>query len=271
MLLLCVTIGSALKNRIFKRELLSLLAVLTTVGEIFLPHFFWLISMTITQNATRHYHHRRRSQQSSWSRHFFLAALLFTLCLAAFIRKSPETENINPFFGHLPPLAMEGGDPYVRALMRTISASESNGKNPYILLYGGQHIHDLSTHPNTCIPIKTKVNQGLCSTAAGRYQFLTKTWHEKAALYHPLRSQGQNNYRFESKYQDVVTYLWLNDQQQWQMNIAKELRQGHLEKVLKRLSGTWTSLGYGIENNRMTASLPTIYQKLLAEELAKAN
>jgi nickel/cobalt tolerance cation efflux system protein len=54
------------------------------------------------------------------------------------------------------------------------------------------------------------------------------------------------------------------------MNIAKELRQGHLEKVLKRLSGTWTSLGYGIENNRMTASLPTIYQKLLAEELERS-
>jgi nickel/cobalt tolerance cation efflux system protein len=198
--------------------------------------------------------------------------LALVICTSIAIKNRPEQTPIShPVFGHLSPLAMEGGDPYIRALMRTISASESNAENPYVLLYGGQHTHDLSVHPNTCIPIKTDINQGHCSTAAGRYQFLTKTWHEKAVLYHPLRSQGQNNYRFESKYQDVVTYLWLNDQQQWQMNIAKELRQGHLEKVLKRLSGTWTSLGYGIENNRMTASLPTIYQKLLAEELAKAN
>jgi nickel/cobalt tolerance cation efflux system protein len=246
LLLLCVTIGSALKNRIFKRELLSLLAVLTTVGEIFLPHFFWLISMTITQNTTRHYHHRRRSQQSSWSRHFFLATLLFTLCLAAFIRKSPETENINSFFGHLPSLAMEGGDPFIRALMRTISASESNAKNPYVLLYGGQHTHDLSRHPNACIAIKTDVNQGHCSTAAGRYQFLTKTWREKAVLYHPQRQVGKRNYSFDPESQNLVTYRWLTDKNHWGMDLSAQLQRENIKPVLKKLSGTWTSLGYGI-------------------------
>jgi muramidase (phage lysozyme) len=37
--------------------------------------------------------------------------------------------------------------------------------------------------------------------------------------------------------------------------------------VLRRLSGTWTSLGYGIESNTMTARLPRIYQEILQEEL----
>ena len=36
------------------------------------------------------------------------------------------------------PLVMEGGDPYLRALMRTISASESNVMRPYHVLYGGE-------------------------------------------------------------------------------------------------------------------------------------
>ena len=39
--------------------------------------------------------------------------------------------------GHPQPLVMEGGDPYIRALMRTISAAESNTSDPYHVLYGG--------------------------------------------------------------------------------------------------------------------------------------
>ena len=37
----------------------------------------------------------------------------------------------------VPPLTMEGGNPYLRALMRTISFSESNYQNPYYVIYGG--------------------------------------------------------------------------------------------------------------------------------------
>jgi muramidase (phage lysozyme) len=39
---------------------------------------------------------------------------------------------------------------------------------------------------------------------------------------------------------------------------------------LQRLSGTWTSLGYGIEDNAMTGYLPEVYQRMLKEELQKA-
>ncbi|MFQ3617769.1 MAG: glycoside hydrolase, partial [Cyanobacteriota bacterium] len=40
--------------------------------------------------------------------------------------------------------------------------------------------------------------------------------------------------------------------------------------VLYILSPTWTSLGYGIETNSMSASLPDIYEEMLREELAIA-
>jgi muramidase (phage lysozyme) len=169
------------------------------------------------------------------------------------------------------PLAMQGGDPYLRALMRTISASESNGAEPYRLLYGGELIRDLSHHPKKCVPIVTGPNRGNCTTAAGRYQFIDTTWQAKAQRYHPRPPVWYSfwqGYSFAPQYQDEVVYRWLADPQAWGTDIAQLLRQGQIKTVLQLLSGTWTSLGYGIESNSMSAHLPDIYQKLLAEELA---
>ncbi|NJN01464.1 MAG: glycoside hydrolase family protein [Leptolyngbyaceae cyanobacterium SL_1_1] len=171
------------------------------------------------------------------------------------------------------PLVMQGGDPYVRALMRTISASESNLAYPYNALYGGDRIQDLSQHPDQCVPIVAGPNLGDCTTAAGRYQFLTTTWLEKAEAYHPEPPAWfelwQTAYSFEPKDQDWVVYQWLSDEQAWGVSIPQMLRQGQTEAVLAMLSGTWTSLGYGIENNSMSAYLPQIYAEMLQEELAK--
>ena len=43
------------------------------------------------------------------------------------------------------PLVMQGGDPYLRALMRTISASESNVLRPYHVLHGSSFVWTLDT------------------------------------------------------------------------------------------------------------------------------
>ncbi len=170
------------------------------------------------------------------------------------------------------PLVMQGGDPYIRALMRTISASEANTARPYTVLYGGTHVRDLSHHPDRCVPIVAGPNIGNCTTAAGRYQFLTTTWIEKADRYHPGPSRFLfwKAYSFEAKYQDQVVYQWLSDPQAWGMDLAERLRMGELTTVLQHLSGTWTSLGYGIEPNVMTDRLPSIYEELLSEELQLA-
>lgn len=169
------------------------------------------------------------------------------------------------------PLVMRGGDPYIRALMRTITASEANVAHPYHVIYGGQKVSDLSTHPNLCIPITLGPNRGKCSTAAGRYQFLNFTWREKAQRYHP-RPTGfwrWKSYSFEPKYQDAVVHAWLSDSQAWGVDISQLLRQGKLTQVLRLLSGTWTSLGYGIETNSMSRHLPRVYEHMLREELRK--
>lgn len=170
-----------------------------------------------------------------------------------------------------PPLAMTGGDPYIRALMRTISASESNVEYPYSVVYGGQYVRDLRNHPDVCVRIPVGPNTGNCSTAAGRYQMLSTTWEEKSQLYHPQASGFQlwKSYNFEPKFQDEVVYGWLIDETAWgNVDLADLLRQGRVTDVLEILSPTWTSLGYGIETNSMSRHLPEIYQQMLTEELA---
>ena len=167
------------------------------------------------------------------------------------------------------PLVMDGGDPYIRALMRTITASESNVKRPYHVIYGGRYIENLDSHPEVCVPIIAGPNIGKCTTAAGRYQMLDFTWDKQASKYHPNPSGiwRWRNYSFEAEYQDAVVHDWLSDRDAWETSIPQLLRQGEINQVLKLLSGTWTSLGYGIETNSMSNYLPQIYQNVLQEEL----
>lgn len=187
------------------------------------------------------------------------------------IRSSPRLMSLIYRYRETAPLAMQGGDPYVRALMRTISASEANDPSPYTILYGGEHIQDLSQHPDRCMPILNGPNVGNCTTAAGRYQFLWSTWMEKAKLYHPHPSGLWlwQSYSFAPQYQDQVVYAWLSDRHAWGKDIPQLLHQGQIQEVLKLLSGTWTSLGYGIEDNLITPSVEKIYRRMLAEEKTK--
>ena len=192
--------------------------------------------------------------------------------IVALLKPDRETYK-NPVFGtNLPPLVMQGGDPYIRALMRTISASEANDSRPYSILYGGQHVENLSRHPEKCVTIVNGPNKGNCSTAAGRYQLLNKTWYDVAQRYHPQPSGFLfwKSYSFQAEYQDRVVYAWLSDRTAWGTDISELLRQGKLDSVLRRLSSTWTSLGYGIEDNSITGRLPQVYQKMLQQELQKA-
>jgi muramidase (phage lysozyme) len=170
------------------------------------------------------------------------------------------------------PLVMEGGDPYLRALMRTISASESNVMRPYHVLYGGVTVGTLERHPNRCEAIGQGPNRGNCSTAAGRYQLLYSTWLELAAKYHPDRTGDAldaTGLSFAPIHQDTVVHAWLSEGR-WG-NLSAQLRQGRIQPVLRRLSGTWTSLGYGIETNSMSRELPRIYQRMIEDELARVD
>ncbi|NET49191.1 MAG: glycoside hydrolase family protein [Merismopedia sp. SIO2A8] len=185
-------------------------------------------------------------------------------------RSIPMVERVTPEPHILSsPLVMEGGDPYIRALMRTISAAEANYVNPYSIVYGGRRVQDLSRHPDRCYAIEAGPNVGLCTTAAGRYQFITPTWELVAKRYHPLQSPWWRHhpYSFEPQYQDKVVHDWLADETAWSQDIPSLLRQDRVGDVFKLLATTWTSLSSGIEENTVTPYLQQIYQEALAEEL----
>lgn len=198
--------------------------------------------------------------------------LLWLMFAVQSIRNNQPQQEVRTFDGGNAPLVMQGGDPYIRALMRTISMSESNYPNPYAIIHGGEYAKDLAQHPDRCTAITVGPNAGRCSTAAGRYQFLTTTWTEKARIYHPYPTRFivWERYSFEPKYQDAVMYAWLSDPAAWGKDLRVSLQQGYIHDVLAHLSNTWTSLGYGIETNSMSAKLPTLYQKFLQEELTAA-
>ena len=220
--------------------------------------------------------HRSRADEAG---PLLLTALMF-LAVAAVLHlwsRSPHSFSLldeTNWVSSPLPLEMSGGDPYLRALMRTISAAESNTADPYRLLYGGQRVDDISVHPDMCITIVTGPNRGDCTTAAGRYQFLTTTWQREANNYHPARPNWYEVWEqpsFEPVYQDEVVHAWLADPNAWGFDISARLRDGDIDGVLRALSGTWTSLGYGIEDNSMTALLPEIYEEMLTEELANVS
>lgn len=215
-------------------------------GYISKPHTqsYLQSSQQLLSKLSKYWHHRQSSSPS-------------------------DIDGVNSLYS-TQPLVMKGGDPYIRALMRTITASEANVTRPYNVVYGGQFIDDLKRHPEVCVKILAGPNRGKCSTAAGRYQMLDFTWSKQAKKYHPQPSGiwRWKTYSFEAEYQDVVVHDWLSDSDVWGVSIPQLLRQGETTQVLKLLSGTWTSLGYGIETNSMSSYLPQIYQNMLQEELS---
>jgi muramidase (phage lysozyme) len=93
---------------------------------------------------------------------------------------------------------------------------------------------------------------------------------ELAARHHPDRTSDPldaTELSFAPVYQDMVVHAWLSEPR-WG-KLSDQLRRGQVQPVLKRLSGTWTSLGYGIENNSMSRELPRVYKLLLDDELSR--
>lgn len=210
---------------------------------------------------------KRRSSRIDF-RPAVVLLLLVTLVYAPWRHQVVDTLGawIFPRVVASPPLAMAGGDPYIRALMRTISASEANDPQPYSLLYGRRRIADLSHHPDDCVPIASGPYRGDCTTAAGRYQLLSTTWAEKVARYGVVEGFPS----FTPVNQDAVVYAWLRDPDAWNMDLESHLRAGEIQPVLAALSSTWTSLGQGIEPNVWTPWLPMLYRYFLRQELAQS-
>ncbi|HSM82383.1 MAG TPA: hypothetical protein VLS96_11885, partial [Nodosilinea sp.] len=86
---------------------------------------------SLPSSPARNRSRQRQIQLAKRRRAAAIAALLLAGVALGGVRSLPTASSLRQlqktvWVSHPEPLAMAGGDPYVRALMRTISAAESN-------------------------------------------------------------------------------------------------------------------------------------------------
>jgi muramidase (phage lysozyme) len=171
-------------------------------------------------------------------------------------------------------LAMKGGSPHVRALLRVLSVGEgtkgptSKCHDPYKIVYGGGcDVGDEYKHP------KKAVKKGKwTSSAAGRYQMLYSTWAGKVNNKGVFKKGWAQKY---AKNKDIGDFTPQN--QDWAVynllvnfyKLKPILESGDFEGAVKKIKKIWASLpgsGHGQPEVKMTR-IKKIYDKLLQEEL----
>lgn len=143
-------------------------------------------------------------------------------------------------------------DPELRAFADVIGHAEGT-KDRYDLLMGFGTFTDFSKHPDICVGFFNPATQKPdCSTGAGRYQYITTTWNEKA------KKAGVTGFSKEA--QDTVLFFHLNE-----LGIPQLLKQGRFEDALARAAPVWVSLYPNSSKQRVAPfeELKAVYNKSL--------
>jgi muramidase (phage lysozyme) len=132
--------------------------------------------------------------------------------------------------------------PYVQAFLYMLAMSEgTEQRHSYKTMVGGKKINDLSKHPNTVV----RLSKTLASSAAGRYQFLYKTW---------LRCQRDLNLPdFSAASQDLAA-VYLIDLRRGLVPLLK----GDVKTAIFNCRKEWASLpgaGYGQGEHSLSKQL----------------
>lgn len=128
-----------------------------------------------------------------------------------------------------------------RAFLDMIAVSEGtygHGDNGYNVIVGGELFHDYSKHPNVLVILN---KAGLKSTAAGRYQFLKRTWDALAAKLHLPD--------FSPAAQDAGALGLIAERR-----ATDDVRSGRFADAVAKCAPIWASLpgaGYGQRENAL--------------------
>lgn len=132
-------------------------------------------------------------------------------------------------------------DANVAAFLSMIAISEGTaGPNGYRTLFGGSLFNSFADHPRT--PIRATLKSGaLTSTAAGRYQFLERTWDEIATKL-GLADFSPGN-------QDLAAIELIR-----QRGALGDVQTGRFETAVQKVRKVWASLpgaGYNQPENSL--------------------
>ena len=139
------------------------------------------------------------------------------------------------------------------ALLHVIAEAEGTGQN-YNIVYGYRAFKDYSDHPRQPV-----CRWGICSTAAGRYQFLMKTWDRVA------KRLELTDFRPHS--QDSAAIFLIKERG---IDPDRQIKKDSWPEVMKALGKEWASLPgspYGQRTITLEESWKLYLEGLLIEEV----
>lgn len=131
-----------------------------------------------------------------------------------------------------------------RAFLDMIAWAEgTSGPNGYRTMFGGGLMDSLADHPRKVFPFTDKAGRQLKTTAAGRYQFLSRTWD---ALARRLQLPD-----FGPASQDAAALELIRER-----GALSDVRAGRVQAAVAKVAPIWASLpgaGYAQPERQLTA------------------
>jgi muramidase (phage lysozyme) len=122
----------------------------------------------------------------------------------------------------------------IQAFLKMLRVGEgTSGSNGYNTIYTGKTFSDYSKHPR-----KIYCSGGICSDAAGAYQFLSSTWADLVRRY-----GGSVLPDFSPTSQDKGALIIINER-----GATQNIVDGDIESAINKVKSIWASLpnaGYG--------------------------
>jgi len=166
---------------------------------------------------------------------------------------------INPYYNYnnyyllgasITELRSWSADARIKAFLNLIARAEgtyNKGDNGYNVIFGGSTFSGYTVHPNKCIKFRNT-----CSTAAGRYQFLKRTWDGlKSSIGLP---------DFSPASQDLAAIQLIS-----QEGAINDIINGNIQTAINKVRNIWASFpgaGYG-QGERSMSEMLTWYNTYL--------
>lgn len=197
-----------------------------------------------------------KSKKTSYSRRISRICTFFML-IVSLLYISAHVSLVYPKVSPDDFFLQQRRNPRIRAFLDMIAYAEGTlGTTGYRMHYAGGHFYDFSDHPRQVICAEYGLSRKqLCSSAAGRYQFLQKTWDYLAP-----KIKADN---FGPLHQDRAAIAIIQER-----NALDLIKQGDLEAAIERLNMIWASFP-GAPYGQRTYSLSHLKQ-IYEEQLARA-